>query len=66
MIVVGKTRLTRADWKELKGLAETDAGEDLGTYEEDIRGQVFVFERRRYILSDGTEVIRADGTPRTN
>jgi len=64
--LVGRTRLTQADWKELKGLAEAEAGEDLGTYEEEIRGKVFVFERRRYILSDGTEVIRANGTPRTN
>ncbi len=64
--LVGKTRLTQADWRELKDLAQADAGENLGTYEEEIRGQVFVFQRHRYILSDGTEVIRADGSPRTN
>lgn len=64
--LAGKTRLTQADWRELKDLAQADAGEDLGTYEEEIRGQTFVFERRRYLLSDGKEVIRADGKPRTN
>ena len=64
--VVGKTRLTEADWRELRDLARTDAGEDLGTYNEEIRGKVFTFARKRYILSDGTEVIRAQGIPRSD
>ncbi len=40
------------------------AGEFLGTYEQEIRGKMFTFERKRYTLSDGTEVIRADGEPK--
>jgi hypothetical protein len=64
--IVGKTRLTEADWKELRDLAMADAGEDLGTYEEVVRGKAFIFARKRYILSDGTEVIRADGTARND
>lgn len=59
-----KTTLTEADWKELHSLKKAGAGEYLGIYEEEIRGKVFVFERKRYILSDGTEVIRAEGDPK--
>jgi hypothetical protein len=59
-----KTDLTDADWKELRGLIDTNAGEFLGTYEQVVRGKVFAFERKRYTLSDGTQVIRADGKPK--
>jgi hypothetical protein len=55
---------TEADWDELHGLIEANAGEFLGTYEQEVRGKVFTFERKRYILSDGTEVVRADGKPK--
>ncbi len=60
----GKKNLTDADWKELRALIDADAGEFLGTYEQEVRGKVFAFERKRYTLSDGTEVIRADGKPK--
>ncbi len=60
----GKKNLTDADWKELRALIDANAGEFLDTYEQEIRGKVFAFERKRYTLSDGTEVIRADGTPK--
>ncbi len=60
----GKTRLTEADWRQLRDLVQADAGEDLGTYEDQIRSKVFTFARERYILSDGTEVIRARGVPK--
>ncbi len=59
-----KTTLTEADWKELHSLRKAGAGEYLGTHEEEIRRKMFVFERKRYILSDGTEVIRAEGDPK--
>jgi hypothetical protein len=59
-----KENLTEADWEELHGLIKADAGELLDTYEQEVRGQVFTFERKRYLLSDGTEVIRADGKPK--
>jgi hypothetical protein len=59
-----KSSLTEADWKELRDLITTNAGEFLGAYELEVRGKVFTFERKRYTLSDGTEVIQADGTPK--
>ena len=58
-----KTRLTEADWEELAAIQRTDAGEYLSTEEKEVRGQTFIFEKRRYILSDGTEVIQAEGKP---
>jgi hypothetical protein len=62
----GKTSLADADWKELRALIDANAGEFLGAYEQEVRGTVFAFERKRYTLSDGTEVIRADGKPKDN
>jgi hypothetical protein len=59
-----KKDLTDADWKEFRDLMQANAGELLGTYEEEVRGKVFVFERKRYTLSDGTEIIRAEGVPK--
>ena len=29
---------------------------------QEIRGKLFQFEKKRYILSDGTEVMRSQGT----
>ena len=58
-----KTDLTDADWKELRGLMDTDAGQFLSAYEQTVRGKVFAFERKRYTLSDGTQVIQAKGKP---
>jgi hypothetical protein len=59
-----KENLTKEDWDELHGLIKANAGEFLGTYDLEVRGKMFTFERSRYILSDGTEVIRADGKPK--
>ena len=59
-----KTNLTEADWKELRGLIGTNAGEFLGAYEQVVRGKVFAFERKRYTLSDGTQVMQAKGKPK--
>jgi hypothetical protein len=59
-----KTHLTDADWEELHSLKEADAGQYLDTYEEEIRDQVFVLVRKRYILNDGTEVIKSIGKPK--
>jgi hypothetical protein len=61
-----KANLTDADWKEFRDLLQANAGELLGTYEEEVRGKVFVFERKRYTLSDGTEIIRAEGVPKVS
>ncbi len=59
-----KIYLTDADWEELHSLREADAGQYLDTHEEEIRGRVFVFVQKRYILSDGTEVIESVGKPK--
>ncbi len=59
----GKTRLSQSDWDELKSQMQSGAGELLGSYEEAIRGRVYRFEQKRYVLADGTEVVRADGDP---
>ena len=59
-----KTSPTEVDWAELRRLSQEGAGEALGTCEEQIRGKVFSFERTRYVLSDGTEVIRSTGEPK--
>jgi hypothetical protein len=59
-----KTTLTRGDWDELHGLQAADSGEYLGTEEKQVMGRTFVFTRKRYVLSDGTQVIYAQGQPK--
>jgi hypothetical protein len=61
-----KRNLTEENWDEVANLRKVGAGESLGHYEEQIGGKVFNFEKKRYILSDGTEVIRANGAPKAN
>jgi hypothetical protein len=58
-----KIYLTDADREELRALMMSGAGELLEITEREVRGQKFRFERRRYILSDGTEVIKSIGRP---
>lgn len=58
-----KTRLTMADWKELHELMVAHQGEALDTYAEEVLGKVLQFTRVKYVLSDGTEVIRSGGKP---
>ena len=58
-----KTSLTEADWEEFRGLLSQDACELLDITERDVHGKRFRFERKRYYLQDGTEIIRAHGTP---
>jgi hypothetical protein len=59
-----KTSLTKTDWEEFRSLLQAGAGEDLGVVEKEVRGRVFVFERQRFILSDGTEFIWSPGIPK--
>jgi hypothetical protein len=54
----------RPQLEESRRLREAGPGEDLGTYEETVKGRVFSFKRERYLLSDGTEVIWSVGTPK--
>ena len=59
-----KTSLTESDWEEFRNLRQAGAGEDLGTYEQEVKGRLFVFNRQRFVLSDDTEIIRSSGTPK--
>jgi hypothetical protein len=61
-----KTHLTSADWDEFRSLRAAGAGEYIGSREEVVKGRVFSFETRRFILSDGTEVIRSAGKPKND
>jgi len=61
-----KWNLTAADRSELADLTKAGAGELLGKYEEEIRGKLFSFEKKRYLLSDGTEVVRLRGVPKAD
>ena len=58
-----KTSLTEADWKELHKLIAAHQGQTLSTYEEEVLGKVLQFTMVKYVLSDGTEVIRSYGEP---
>jgi len=50
--------------EESRQLRDAGPGEDLGTYEETVEGRVLSFQRQKYILRDGTEVIWSVGTPK--
>jgi len=52
-----------AELDELRRLSEAHKGQTLGTYDEDVAGKPFKFTRVKYVLSDGTEVIRSSGKP---
>jgi hypothetical protein len=58
-----KTSLTEADWKELHQLIAGHQGQTLSTYEEEVLGKVLQFTMVKYVLSDGTEVIRSYSEP---
>ena len=49
----------RKEWVQLK---DADSGEDLGTYEEEFEGRLFVFKHQKFTLSNGTELIWSYGT----
>ena len=55
--------MTEADSKELHKLIAAHQGETLGTYKEEVLGKVLKFTRVKFVLSDGTEVIRSYGEP---
>jgi hypothetical protein len=56
--------LTTAQRDELDQLTQAGKGQDAGTQEKQVRGHLFLFQRQRFVLSDGTEVIRSEGTPK--
>jgi len=49
----------RQEWVQLKN---ADSGEDIGTYEQEVKDFMFIFKKQRFVLSDGTEVIWSYGT----
>jgi len=49
----------RQEWVQCR---DAGSGENLGTYEEEVKGLSFVFKRQRFVLSDGTEVTWSFGT----
>jgi hypothetical protein len=56
--------LTEAQEDEVKSLLRADEYEELDSKQEEVRGRVFIFERMRFVLSDGTEVIKSIGRPK--
>jgi len=57
--------LTEAQSDEVVSLLRADEYERLDIKEEkEVRGRVFVFDRMRFVLSDGTEVIKSHGRPK--
>jgi len=58
------THLTTAQMDELNQLTRTGKGQEAGTEEKQVKGRLFLFQRQRFVLSDGTEVIWSKGTPK--
>jgi hypothetical protein len=58
-----KVDLSRADWAKLRKLRQASAGEPLAEYTAEIQGQTSLFMPVRYVLSDSTEVLWAEGQP---
>ena len=56
--------LTSAQRDEVKSLLRADKYEELDIKEKEVRGRIFVFTRKRFVLSDGTEVIKSVGRPK--
>jgi len=55
--------LTEAQEEELTSLLRTDEYVTIGFEKKEFRGRMFSFERNRFVLSDGTEVIWSVGRP---
>lgn len=61
-----KEVLTTDQWQEFHQLRRAGPGEDLGTQEKEVKGRVFTFQRQRFVLRDGTEVIWSKGVPKSS
>lgn len=59
-----KESLTEVQEDELISLLRTDEYVTIGFEEKEVRGRMFSFERNRFVLSDGTEVIWSVGRPK--
>jgi hypothetical protein len=51
----------RQQWVQAR---DAGAGQDLGTYEEQVMGRTFSGTRKKFILSDGTELVWSYGKPK--
>ena len=60
------TQRTTAQWDELTQLRKAGPGQDAGTQEKLVKGHLFTFQRQRFVLDDGTEVIWSQGTPKNS
>ncbi len=56
--------LTADQWEEFQQLRKAGPGADSGTQEKEVRGRIFTFQRQRFVLRDGTEVIWSKGAPK--
>lgn len=59
-----KERLTEAQDEELISLLRADEYERLDIEKKEVRGRMFSFERNRFVLTDGTEVVWSVGRPK--
>jgi hypothetical protein len=59
-----KERLTEAQEEELMNLFQADKYVRIGFENKEFRGCTFSFERNRFVLSDGTEVVWSVGRPK--
>lgn len=55
--------LTETQQDEVASLLRAGKYEKLNSQEKEMKGRLLVFERQRFILSDGTEVIKSIGKP---
>ena len=62
----GQWTVTGERQEELRQLRLEGKGQELTPEERQVHGRVFTFKKCRYILSDGTEVIRSMGRPKDN
>ena len=58
--------LTEAQDDEVISLLRADEYVTIGSEKKEVRGRMFYFERNRFVLSDGTEVIKSIGRPSEN
>jgi hypothetical protein len=58
-----ESSLTQAQEDEIISLMRTDEFVTIGSEKKEVGGRMFYFERNRFILSDGTEVIKSIGRP---
>ncbi|MHC4533851.1 MAG: hypothetical protein ACYS6K_07860 [Planctomycetota bacterium] len=56
--------LTDTQRDELLQLRLAQKGKDLTAQEREVQGRIFSFERKHFVLSDGTEVIVSTGSPK--